>query len=185
MQAPEYPAPQLTAACAEPARQDMGTHIDASEYQDTPDVLDSKLNHLAHLIKRSESLCAYTGAGLSTASGLGDYASKAKGSAAVRWDPHGDGGPHMEWLKEMKPTKGHRVLAALERAGLLKQWINQNHDGMALKATFPLARLNEIHGSWFDSRNPVVAMDGAMRSDLLGRLEEWAERADLVLAMGS
>ena len=32
-------------------------------------------------------------------------------------------------------------------------------DGLALKACFPLAKLNEIHGSWFDHRNPVVTME--------------------------
>merc|ERR1712224_639064 len=54
-----------------------------------------------------------------------------------------------------------------------------------MKATFPLAKLNEIHGSWFDARNPVVAMDGSMRKDLTRRLEEWSEWADLVIAMGT
>ena len=63
--------------------------------------------------------------------------------------------------------------------------MNQNHDGLDMKATFPLAKLNQIHGSWFDARNPVVAMDGAMRDDLDERLDEWAEKADLVLALGT
>lgn len=39
--------------------------------------------------------------------------------------------------------------------------------------------------SWFDGRNPVVAMDGSMRADLIARLEEWISTADLVLALGS
>lgn len=142
---PLFPAPELTAECKELARRDMGTSIDASEYQDAPAVLDAKIVELAKMIRRSQRCCAYTGAGLSTAAGIGDYASKAKGSAAHRWDPR-TGGPHMEHLKEMKPTLGHRVLAGLQRGGYLKQWVNQNHDGLALKSTFPMALLNEIHG---------------------------------------
>ena len=180
-----FPEPDLIAACTTLARADMGTQIDASEFRDKDDVLDAKIAVLAQMVQASAACCAYTGAGLSTAAGIGDYASKAKGSAAVRWDPKADDGPHMEWLKELKPTHGHRVLAGLERAGYLKQWINQNHDGLDMKATFPLDKLNQIHGSWFDARNPVVAMDGSMRKDLTRRLEEQSESADLVLALGT
>jgi mono-ADP-ribosyltransferase sirtuin 6 len=180
-----FPEPELVNASNELARPDMGTDIDASEYRDSEEVLAAKIDVLAQLIQASERCCAYTGAGLSTSAGIGDYASKAKGSAVKRWDPKADDGPHMEWLKEMRPTRGHRVLAGLERAGYLKEWINQNHDGLAMKATFPLAKLNEIHGSWFDGRNPVVAMGGSMRRDLTRRLETWSESADLVLALGT
>jgi NAD-dependent SIR2 family protein deacetylase len=77
------------------------------------------------------------------------------------------------------------VLTGLERAGHLKQLINQNHDGLSLKAGFDLRKLNEIHGSWFDQRNPVVTMDGSMREDLIDRLEDWTERADCVLSLGT
>lgn len=182
---PTFPEPECIAECKQLARADMGTSIDASEYHDSEAILDAKITLLAQMIQQSTACCVYTGAGLSTSAGIGDYASKANGSAAIRWDPKADDGPHMEWLKEMKPTHGHRVLAGLERAGHLKQWINQNHDGLAMKATFPLAKLNEIHGSWFDARNPVVAMDGSMRKDLTCRLEEWSESADLVIAMGT
>ena len=165
------------------ARKDMGTGIDASEYLDAPDVLDAKVTHLARMIRASRSTLAYAGAGLSTAAGIGDYASKAKKSKSRVWK-HSEG-PHMEYLKELGPTRGHLVLTALERAGLLHQLINQNHDGLALKACFPLAKLNEIHGSWFDMRNPVVTMSGSIRQDLVDRLEEWEERAQLVVTLGT
>ena len=181
----DFPPPTCVAPSKEMARGDMGTCIDASEYMDSDRTLDAKVERLAAMIRSSTACCAYTGAGLSTSAGIGDYASKAKNSAAHAWDPHSGGGPHMEHLKEARPTAGHRVLAGLERAGLLHQWVNQNHDGLDMKATFPLAKLNQIHGSWFDARNPVVAMDGAMRDDLDARLDEWAEKADLVLALGT
>jgi hypothetical protein len=35
----------------------------------------------------------------------------------------------------------------------------KNHDGLVQKARFPLKKLNEIHGSWFDKKDPVVLMD--------------------------
>jgi len=180
---PLFPDPQLAASCSKMAREDMGTGIDASEYVDAPDVLDAKVEHLARMIRASEAMCAYTGAGLSTSAGIGDYASKARGSKARVWDPQS--GPHMEYLKELGPTTGHKVLTALERAGHLHQFINQNHDGLALKACFPQDKLNEIHGSWFDTRNPVVSMDGCMRRDLVDRLTHWEQTVDLVLSLGT
>jgi len=45
--------------------------------------------------------------------------------------------------------------------------------------------VNEIHGSWFDGRNPVVKMHGTLRDDLCERMEQWSQRADLVLAAGT
>ena len=78
---------------------------------------------LAAMLRDSTATCVYTGAGLSTATGIGDYASKAKGSAA----PHMRGKGHGNRLQIM-PTYGHHVLAALEQKGLLHHWLQQNHD---------------------------------------------------------
>jgi NAD-dependent SIR2 family protein deacetylase len=151
-----------------------------SEFLDSPAVLEAKVKELARMIRKSQRVVAYTGAGLSTASGIGDYASAVGGLV------HAHGlGPHIEWLKAQGPTNGHRALAALERQDYLHAWINQNHDGLAQKATFPMAKLNECHGSWFDKRNPVVHMNGAVRDDLDEDIDYWADHADLVLALGT
>jgi len=74
---------------------------------------------------------------------------------------------------------------ALYRAKLLRHWVQQNHDGLPQKAGFPQHELNEIHGAWFDPSNPVVPMSGSLRGDLMEWLEEWEEKADLTLALGS
>lgn len=181
----KFPLPVCTAISSVKARPDMDVGIDASEYQDEPDILHSKVEHLALMIRSSRNLVAYTGAGLSTAAGIGDYASRANTTRGLHWDPARGGGPHMEYLKDSKPTQAHLALAALQRGGFLKEWINQNHDGLAQKATFPQEQLNEVHGSWFDMRNPVVAMNGSLRKDLANRLDHWTQRADMVLALGT
>lgn len=151
--------------------------IDASEYLDTPAVLASKVKLLARLIRRSARMVTYTGAGISTAAGLGDYASRAKGSLAGRE-------ANRNRLKA-EPTLTHRVLAALEKRGHLKEWVQQNHDGLAQKAGYPQEKLNEILGSWFDRKNPVVLMDDGLRPDLFERLQLWTDRSDLTLALGT
>lgn len=44
------------------------------------------------------------------------------------------------------------MLVALSRAGYLKHWVQQNHDGLPQKAGYPQEHINEIHGAWFDPR---------------------------------
>ncbi len=61
----------------------------------------------------------------------------------------------------------------------------QNHDGLPQKAGFPQAALNEIHGAWYDPSNPVVMMDGQLRTDYFQWLCEWEERSDLCLVLGT
>ena len=179
---PTWPEPRCVLDSSNKARPGYDS-ASQSEFLDAPEVLDAKLDHLVAMIRASENICAYTGAGISTSAGIGDYASHTKSKLSKRWIP--DSGPHSEWLKAVAPAVGHRVLTAMERAGHLDEWVNQNHDGLDLKAGFPFAKLNQIHGSWWDRKNPVVAMNGDFRSDLADRLEHWEEHADLCLAMGT
>jgi hypothetical protein len=112
----------------------------AHEYEDEPGVLAAKVKLLASLIRRAKHAVVYTGAGLSTSSGIGDYATKGtthKGPVAKRFSP-----------LEAKPTLSHRVLVALHAAGELTHWIQQNHDGLPQKAGMPQGAINEIHGAW-------------------------------------
>jgi hypothetical protein len=62
------------------------TKCKSHEYRETDEVLVAKVKLLAELIKKSKNCIAYTGAGLSVASGLDDYATKAKESLDSR--PH-------------------------------------------------------------------------------------------------
>lgn len=172
-----WKSPRLIASCTKKARPDVHGTIDASEYLDDDNVLDGKLDMVASLIQQSQQFVVYTGAGISTASGIGDYASKAMNSIVMRETS-------VNRLKAI-PTLTHHVLVALEKKNILKHWVQQNHDGLAQRAGYPQEKLNEIHGSWFDKKNPVVLMDDRLRPDLYRWLEEWAEKTDLVLVMGS
>lgn len=161
----------------------------ASEFLDRPAARSAKLRFLASMIKqnaRNKTTVVYSGAGLSTAAGIGDYASRATESRA----PHksttsGGGGSRLS----LEPTLGHHAVALLEKKGLVHHWLQQNHDRLAQKAGFPQKKLNEIHGAWGDFKNPVVDMEGRLRSDLLKWLESWEERVEggggLCLVLGS
>jgi NAD-dependent SIR2 family protein deacetylase len=173
----DWDAPRIIVQSDLEARPGYKTK-NASEYEDEPWVLREKVEVLANLLKKAKNPIAYTGAGISTASGIKDYASKAKNSVAVNKKKIGSG-------LSAQPTFAHRVLAALYRAGHLKHWVQQNHDGLPQKAGFPPEHLNEIHGAWFDPSNPVVPMSGSLRGDLCEWMEQWEEKTDLTLAMGT
>mmetsp|Transcript_95741 Transcript_95741/g.265852 ORF Transcript_95741/g.265852 Transcript_95741/m.265852 type:complete len:344 (-) Transcript_95741:174-1205(-) len=175
--------PRCTARSSAEARPGYDS-MDASEYHDDAATLDAKVDVLVSMLRAAKACVVYTGAGISTAAGIGDYASKAKGSAIRKLANASLN------RKAAEPTHAHRVLAALAKRtrkgpAYVHQWVNQNHDGLAQKAGFPMSMLNEIHGSWFDSRNRVKMMDDSLRPDLLERMVEWSERADLCLAMGT
>ena len=151
--------------------------VTASEYLDTPAVLQAKVGALVALLTASRHTVLYTGAGLSTAAGVPDYASKARGSVIKASDG-------MNRL-EIPPTLSHRVLTSLEKAGHVHGWLQQNHDGLAQKAGFPMSKLNEIHGSWFNRNNPVVMMDGGLRHDLHAWMVHMERECDVCVAMGT
>lgn len=173
---PAWEAPILVTHAdidARPGYRSMKAH----EYTEHPSVLRPKVALLARLLRTSSACLAYTGAGISTSSGIDDYASKT-GSVAMKRRSVRSG-------FEALPTFAHHVLTALHRAGHLKQWVQQNHDGLPQKAGYPQHDLNEIHGAWHDPSNPVVPMSGSLRGDLFDRVLEWEDRADLVLAIGT
>jgi len=173
-----WAAPHLARCCEDEARPGYKTKK-AHEYLDHDDVLQAKVRVLADLIRRSQNCVAYTGAGISTASGIKDYASKAKESVAI------NAVTPKKYPLVAKPTFAHHVLVKLYYEGLLKHWVQQNHDGLPQKAGYPQQELNEIHGAWFDPSNPVVPMSGTLRDDLMSRLLAWETRCDLCLAMGT
>ncbi len=69
--------------------------------------------------------------------------------------------------------------------GLVSDVVNQNHDGISQKAGVPEAKINEIHGAWFDPSNAVVQFNQNLRHDLFERLLETEKRAEMVLCVGT
>lgn len=173
-----WPNPYCVAKSEKPNRQDQGNMTTASEYLDEPDVLEEKIEIFAKLIKDSKCVCAYTGAGLSRAAGIGDYASKAKNSIM-------NDVPKLESAFDAKPTFTHQVLSKMEEKGLLHIYIQQNHDGLPQKAGFPQEKINEIHGAWYDPSNQVVQFSESLRSDLFQWMTEYEKKIDLTICLGT
>lgn len=178
-----WSAPKLAAHCSDIARPGYNSGA-AHEYLDSDKVLQEKVRLLGSLIRKSKRFVIYAGAGLSTASGIGDYATRS-GSAGVLGQSAGTTVPKPISPYSAKPNLGHRAIAALAKKGLIWRFIQQNHDGLPQKAGVPQGVMNEIHGGWFDPSNPVVPMSGGLRDDLFSDLLNCERQADLVLAVGS
>eukprot|EP01006_Ploeotia_vitrea_P031878 TRINITY_DN64163_c0_g2_i1.p1 TRINITY_DN64163_c0_g2~~TRINITY_DN64163_c0_g2_i1.p1 ORF type:complete len:393 (+),score=54.27 TRINITY_DN64163_c0_g2_i1:59-1237(+) len=174
-----WPPPKLAVECSKLNRGELGGKITASEYLDSDEVLDKKMDLIAKLIRKSKHTCAYCGAGLSRGAGISDYATKAEGSVASSSTK--DLGHPTEAL----PTAGHHILTALQKAGFIHSFVQQNHDGLPQKAGFPQRLINEIHGGWYDPSNTVVPMSGQLRKDLADWMVDVEEKTELTLCLGT
>jgi len=138
--------------------------------------MDAELvEHIAELadrIRGSRYTVAFTGAGISTESGIPDFRgpqgiwkkmrpielSEFLADPAARreyWRRKIEGYPQM---RGAEPNAGHRALARLYEAGRLQTVITQNIDGLHQKAGLPDDRVVELHGS-----NAYVACLGCRR----------------------
>eukprot|EP00442_Polarella_glacialis_P048205 CAMPEP_0115052976 /NCGR_PEP_ID=MMETSP0227-20121206/3243_1 /TAXON_ID=89957 /ORGANISM="Polarella glacialis, Strain CCMP 1383" /LENGTH=360 /DNA_ID=CAMNT_0002437211 /DNA_START=169 /DNA_END=1251 /DNA_ORIENTATION=+ len=154
--------------------------MDASEYLDDEPVLRAKVKVLAQLVRQAKDCVIYSGAGLSTGAGIGDYASQSPATISGTGPSSGPTSPLCA-----QPTLAHRVLVSLQKAGHMFRWINQNHDGLPQKAGLRQEIINEIHGAWHAPDNPVIAMSGELRGDLFADLMHCEAHADLCLAVGT
>lgn len=131
----------------------------------TADVLKSEqqatLDRLADEMFRRQPVVAFTGAGISTESGIPDYRGPqgiwkrvsptlyrdflADPEARIaHWQRRRQRYPAMA---QAQPNAGHLALARLQEAGLLDTIVTQNIDGLHQKAGSPAERVLELHGS--------------------------------------
>ncbi|MDQ6776830.1 MAG: NAD-dependent protein deacylase [Actinomycetota bacterium] len=126
----------------------------------TVDAESAPAARLAALVRGARSVVALTGAGISVPSGIPDFRSLGTGLwenvnpmevahiDVFRRDPerfwsfYGD---RFQTLEGKQPNRAHRVLTALERAGLLDAVITQNIDQLHARAG--TLELVEVHGT--------------------------------------
>ncbi len=99
----------------------------------------------ARWIGSSRHVVVFTGAGISTDSGLPDF----RGPDGV-WTRRDRGLPPPAMkvaMSEVRPNVAHASLVELERKGRLQFLISQNVDGLHLASGFPASKLAELHGN--------------------------------------
>jgi NAD-dependent deacetylase len=122
-----------------------------------------QLDALAHAIRSRPPLVAFTGAGISTESGIPDYRGPqglwTTGSAkpATYQEFMASEEVRLAWWRALperytqgsRPVynAGHLALAALERAGALDAIITQNIDGLHVDSGSEPERVIELHGN--------------------------------------
>jgi NAD-dependent deacetylase len=116
---------------------------------------------LADLIREAERILVFTGAGISTNSGIPDYRGPSgrwkvrdpvyyrdfMTSEAARieyWDQKSEG---WEQLRDAEPNDVHRAVVEIEKAGRLLLLVTQNIDGLHEKAGTSRTCLIELHGN--------------------------------------
>ncbi|CAL1541092.1 unnamed protein product [Lymnaea stagnalis] len=110
--------------------------------------------HIAEILKVSHNCIAFTGAGISTAAGIGDFRGKdGKWTNQDKKKNFGsDSGQNTSRrlnLSELRPTYTHEALCKLLEMGLLKFIISQNTDGLHCLSGVPPEKLAELHGNSF------------------------------------
>lgn len=104
-----------------------------------------KIALAARWIAESNHLVAFTGAGISTESGIPDF----RGPDGV-WTRRDKGLPPPKMEKswdEIAPNRGHQVLVELQNMTLLKYLITQNTDNLHRRSGIKPELLSELHGN--------------------------------------
>ena len=107
--------------------------------------LEKRIHTLAEWLYESRYLVVFTGAGISTESGLPDF----RGPDGV-WTRRDKGLPPKPISRSwgsVEPNSGHIAIVDLQKAGKLKFLISQNVDNLHLKSGINPDLLAELHGN--------------------------------------
>jgi NAD-dependent deacetylase len=124
--------------------------------------LDSLIDEAADLIVKSKRIVVFTGAGVSTESGIPDF--RSPGGIWTKYDP--DDFTYQKFLSDpearkkhwsvfysgemwtgVEPNAAHYAIAELEKMGKLDCVITQNVDGLHQKAGNSPEKILQLHGS--------------------------------------
>jgi NAD-dependent deacetylase len=124
-------------------------------------IADSDIAELARLIAAARRAVVFTGAGISTESGIPDF--RSPGGIWTKYKPidfedfiASEEARREAWrrkfatdgtIREAKPNRGHRAVAALVRRGKVASVITQNIDGLHQASGVPEQHVIELHGN--------------------------------------
>jgi NAD-dependent deacetylase len=122
---------------------------------------DNAHHHLTRLLREADRILIFTGAGISTASGIPDYRGpkglwkrkqpvyyqefmSSEEARVEYWQQKLEG---WDSFRDAKPNAVHDATVDLERAGKLHMLVTQNIDGLHRRAGTSPERLVELHGT--------------------------------------
>jgi NAD-dependent deacetylase len=123
--------------------------------------MDRPLEEFTHMINAANRIALFTGAGISTESGIPDF--RSPGGIWTKQTPidfsdflRSDGARRETWrrrfamepvLRQAAPNRGHRAVAELVRSGKASAVITQNIDGLHQDSGIPDDKVIELHGN--------------------------------------
>lgn len=105
---------------------------------------DKRIDTLARLMLEAKHLVIFTGAGISTESGVADF----RGPDGI-WTRQEKGlppPPKTDW-SQIEPNQAHLAIAQLQDMGIMKFLITQNVDNLHLKSGIKSELIAEFHGN--------------------------------------
>ncbi len=112
--------------------------------------LDKRIHTLAQWMCDSRYLVFFTGAGISTESGLPDF--RGPDGVWTRRDKGLSPKPAGKPWDAVEPNRGHLAIVELQKLGKLKFLISQNVDNLHLKSGIQPELLAELHGNMTKTR---------------------------------
>ena len=123
--------------------------------------METDENKLAGMIQRARRILFFTGAGISTGSGIPDFRGpqgvwkrrqpvyyhdfmRSEAARIEHWDYKLEAWPA---FREARPNAAHKAIVRLERAGKVIAVVTQNIDGLHERAGTAADKLVELHGT--------------------------------------
>ena len=140
------------------------TEEEKKEFFDSPEVLNNKIEMLAEMILSSQHMITFTGAGISTSTGIPDYrsgyntvletgpgcwetaANKQKYAAQKKAAPATKSSLRVG-IQKAYPSPTHMAMVELAERGHLKYVVSQNVDGLHRKSGINPDMMSELHGN--------------------------------------
>ena len=147
----------------------------------------AEIDRVAELVCRAQHLVVFTGAGVSTESGIPDF--RSPGGIWDRFDPEeftyqsfvgSTEGRRKYWqlgrhlypvIRDAEPNAAHYAIADIHRLGRLDCVITQNVDNLHQRAGVPAETVIELHGNATRARCLSCG-----RLDTREEIHEWLER---------
>jgi NAD-dependent deacetylase len=124
-------------------------------------IMPAEIQKLTEYLKTSERILIFTGAGISTGSGIPDFRGpegvwkrrqpvyyhdfmRSEAARIEHWDYKLEGWPA---FRDAKPNATHDAIVQLERAGKVQAVVTQNIDGLHSRAGTSPDKLVELHGT--------------------------------------
>lgn len=162
-----------------------GLHMMTEPMTEDVKSMRDRLRPVADLVRPCRTVVVFTGAGISTESGIPDYRGPNgvwqtnriptiddvrddKLSRERHWRERRQRFPEMQ---RTQPNAGHRAIATLERSGRVSAIVTQNIDGLHQKAGTDPAKVLELHGSSHRIRCQACGREYAADT-IHGRLEQ-------------